>query len=330
MIKEQNQYSERTIEEVNLKDIILILWKYKITILIFTVLTIIASIIYALRSPVLFQSTSKIITKTASGKSSQMAQLAALAGIRMGGAEDPSPSDYLADIIKDIGFARNILNQKWWYHGDSLRLEQIWGIKPDTTFDNWRYYYDKFEADKLRRGSSITLSKNPKTGLMTLNTMFKTAQLAYDINIFSIGLLEEYIQNSNKSQAKEKRLFIQARIDEVKADLANYEIRLANYKEKNINSLSSRAYLEEQRLLRDVTLNQEIYIQLQKQYEMARIEEKNDQPLLEIVNKPEIAISCTVPNKRMIVTVGCLIGFITGVFVSFMWSWYSVHFRRSK
>lgn len=78
---------------------------------------------------------------------------------------------------------------------------------------------------------------------------------------------------------------------------------------------SPQVLIEEARLLRQVTMNQEIYIQFQKQYELARIEELDDQTLIMVVMKPEIPIFRSKPKRVKIVAVFLLIG-ITFGFIS--------------
>ena len=73
--------------------------------------------------------------------------------------------------------------------------------------------------------------------------------------------------------------------------------------------------LEEGRLMRNVTLNQEIYIQFQKQYELTRIEELDDQALVQIVKNPEIPIVRSKPKRKVIVIFSFFIGMFSGAFL---------------
>lgn len=160
------------------------------------------------------------------------------------------------------------------------------------------------------------LSKIKKTGILTLTVNMPDPKLAYEMNVFTLNNLSNYIRNSIQSQIKEKRYFIEKRIQEVKCNLEASENALALFKERNIMSTSPKVVLEEIRLNRNVTLNQELYIQLQKQYELALIEEKDDQALIQIIKNPEIPLQRSKPDRKKILLIGTILGLMAGgVFV---------------
>lgn len=318
-------------EEISLKDIVFFLWNQKTLIIVFTLLFSIASIVFALISPEKYKSTSKLITKTSSSTpAGNLAQMAALAGVTIGRQNKSDPSEYLSVIINDKEFIEKILVKKWYIKGDSIYLTDIWEMEPDTTIENWQFVFEKEKMNKLREGKFINLSKDRKTGLLTLSTEFGYPELAYQVNKYLLQLIDEYILNSLKGQAKEKRTFIEERITEVSEDLKNSENRLARFKERNLDTDAPKVFLEEQRLLRKVTLNQELYIQLKKQYELARIEEKNDQPLIQILQRPEISILHSRPNRKLIVILSTIVGVFISIFISFFLHLYVVNFKNQQ
>ncbi len=125
---------------------------------------------------------------------------------------------------------------------------------------------------KVRDGKVISISRDERTRILTISSNAPDPQLAFDFNTFTLDFVSDYICNSLQTQEREKKLFVEERIGEVKKDLAHSENALARFRERNILSRSPQVELEEGRLRRQVMLNQEVYLQLQKQYEMARIE----------------------------------------------------------
>jgi len=65
--------------------------------------------------------------------------------------------------------------------------------------------------------------------------------------------------------------------------------------------------------MRNVTLNQEIFIQFQKQYELTRIEELDDQALVQVVKSAEVPIKRSKPKRKMIVIITFILGLFSGV-----------------
>ncbi len=300
-------------DEITLFDLVLIIWKGKFCIAICALLTTIAGVIYALTSPEVFSTSSYFITKT--GKSSGMSslgQLAALAGVPMGNSGAIDPSEYLDKVIQDQQFISGLYERKWLFKGDSLPLEKILGVEKDTTLANWSHAYFMAKIEAVRKGKLLSIGKDPKVGVLTLNTNMPDPRLAYDVNRYTLDFISNYIRNSIQSQAKEKRSFIEDRLKEVKIDLQNAENNLAKFKERNLMSSSPQVMLEEGRLVRQVTINQEIYLQFQKQYEMARIEELDDQPLIQIVRNPEVSIMRSKPKRTQTVIFSFVIGMVIG------------------
>lgn len=306
-------------DEISLIDLILILWKGKYIIAACTILATIAGVIYALLAPEVFSSTSHFITKTGrSGGGGNLGQLAALAGVSTGGSGNIDPSDYLDKVIQDQSFIASLYERTWFFNGDSLPLEQILAIEKDTTASNWQYKYYMSKIEKIRKGKILNISKDSKTGILTLSSTAPTARLAYDLNRYTLDFISDYIRNSLQTQAREKRRFIEERIREVKTDLERSENNLVRFKERNIMSRSPQIAVEEARLARQVTLNQEIYLQFQKQYEMARIEELDDQTLIQVVKSPEEPVKRSEPKRQLIVAVALLSGAFLGIFSAFL------------
>lgn len=302
-------------EELSVVDLIQILWSHKL-ILLFIIFSFTAiGILYAIKAKDVFTTSTVFITKSGNTSNSNFANLASLAGISIDVySNNGDPADYLDQVIQDKEFLLPIIEKKWVYKGDSLYLYQIWNPKPDSTLNSSKYVNDKLNLDNIRRNNFLNLYKDPKKGILTLTINSPDPKLSFDLNIFVISKLSDFIRNSLKSQAKEKRVFIEERITEVKEDLRNSENALARFKERNVINSSPKIMLEEMRLTRAVTLNQEIYIQFQKQYEISRIEELNDQPLIQIIKNPEMPIKKSKPNRSQIVVLFCIMGVFIGVF----------------
>lgn len=269
-----------------------------------------------MRAPEIFSTSTIFLTKTGKqGGGENLGQLAALAGINIGSSSNVDPSQYLDLVIQDKKFIETLYKRKWFFKGDSLPLEKILSIEPDTTLPNWEYRYFIRKIDAFRNGM-LSLGKDRKNGLLILSSNAPDPQLAYDLNIFTLDFISSYIRNSLKNQAKEKRLFIEDRIKESKEVLEKAEDALAKFKGSNLMTRSPQAILDEARLSRDVTMNQELYIQFQKQYELARIEELNDQTLVQVVREAEVPVFRDKPKRKLMVEISFMAGLFLGVVIA--------------
>lgn len=314
ILKKYNKIQLFSSEELTLIDIIQLLWFKKYIIIITTIVFTLLGVIYATFAKKVFTTNTIFVTKTANSSNTNLTSLASLAGISIGGSSgNVDPSDFLDQVIQDKYFLSKLMDKRWFFNGDSLLLEDIFEIKPDTTSDDWRYKFEKSKLDYIRKNNILNVIKDKKTGILTLTVNMLSPQLSYDVSNYVLERLSDYIRNAIQSQAKEKRTFIEERIQEVKTELQKSENSLATFKERNILSNSPKVALEEMRLTRAVTLNQEIYIQFQKQFELARLEELNDQTLLQIIKNPEIPIKKSKPKRSQIAILSFVLGIVTGI-----------------
>ncbi|NLE02538.1 MAG: hypothetical protein GX640_21955 [Fibrobacter sp.] len=309
---EISKMKEIRFNDISAIDLILILWKNKFVLFVCMFLTTVVGLIYALTATESFTTSCCFIVKTSSKGGGNLNQLAALAGVNIFNSSNTDPSDYLDKVIQDKNFIEKLLERKWFFKNDSLTIENILKIKLDTTLKNWEYTYFMTKVEKVRKCKLISIRKDAKTGLLHLSSVAPDPQLAYDLNVFTLDYISDYIRNSIKTQAKEKRVFIDERIIESKQALEKSEDVLARFRGSNLMTSSPQVMLEEARLLRQVTMNQEIYIQFQKQYELARIEELDNQTLVQVVKGAEVPIERFKPQRKNVIFLSLILGFMLG------------------
>jgi len=64
--------------------------------------------------------------------------------------------------------------------------------------------------------------------------------------------------------------------------------------------------LDRGRLMRNVEVNQQVYITLRQQHELAKIEELKEAPVINILDKGEAAVEKTKPRRSFIVFISLL------------------------
>ncbi|MGB2870033.1 MAG: hypothetical protein WBD36_16410, partial [Bacteroidota bacterium] len=111
--------------------------------------------------------------------------------------------------------------------------------------------------------------------------------------------------------AGEQRKFVEGRITEVKSDLETAENRLKEFREKNrIVTGSPQLLLEQERLLRELQINATVYTELKKQYEIAKIEEIKNIPIINVMDEARPAALKDRPKRRDIVLTMLLLSFL--------------------
>ncbi len=300
-------------EEIDLLELMLSIikrtLKHKVLAILVFVLIVGVAFAFALLSAPFYQTESKIIYQTSGGsQGGGLGALAALAGVSTFKGDDPSA--YLQDIILSNNMLQSILAEKWKVSvalpdtSTPVDLQTLWKIKPDTTKENWQLKLEYGMLSALKKGKYIVFSQDKKSGVITLSTEFQDPQVSFDVNNFIYNQLSDILKNKMHFKASENRKFTEERLLEVKDNLKEAEDNLRRFRQRNRLRVDPADELEDARLQREVLVNQEIMIQLQKQYEIAKIDEARDIPVLDIIDLPMKPIEKSKPKRKMIVLAG--------------------------
>jgi uncharacterized protein involved in exopolysaccharide biosynthesis len=312
-----------TEEEIDLLELAVSIIKrtLKHRVLAVSVFILVIGVVFAiaLLSAPFYKTEAKIIYQVSGGsQSGSLSTLAALAGFSTSKGDDPSA--YLGDIILSNNMLETVLSEKWKVSkalpdtSTPVDLQTLWKIKPDTTEEDWQINLEYSMLDALKEGKYIVFSQDKKSGVITLTTEFQDPQVSFDVNNFVFRQLNDILINKMHFKASENRKFTEERLREVKESLKEAEENLRRFRQRNRLRIDPTEELEDARLQREVLVNQEIMIQLQKQYEIAKIEEARDMPVLDVIDKPMMPIKKSKPKRKIII----LAGSVAAVFFSIM------------
>ena len=311
----------RVIVEDTFKFFINLIKKNKIIVVLTPLVFSIYSIFYAFSLEPVYISKSKILPATNAGSSSDISGLASQFGISIGQSSPESSilsSVLYPDIIKSRSLARNVLARE--FHSDFSNnklplINILLGIDGDTTIIDSE---EKIKIGIKNLSERINVSSSMKSPLLILTVKAFEAQLASDISLAVIQELNTMQKSFKVSRIKEKRLFIEGRINDVSKDLIYAEENLKKFRESNRNIKKSPALrLEEDRLKREVGTHAQLYSTLKSQYELAQIEEVENSNMIDILDPPEAPLYKTGPKRRLIVTMSTFFGILFGFVIAF-------------
>ena len=137
-----------------------------------------------------------------------------------------------------------------------------------------------------------------------------------ELNTFNLGARQE--------QASSERQFVESRVAEAKIELSRAENALQTFINENqyFEPISPLA-LEWDRLKREVSLRQELYTQLAKALDNARIEEVRDNPVLSVIEPAEAPLGPDGRQWPRKAILGALIGLFVGILIAFLHAYLS-------
>ncbi len=330
-------------DEIDLRELIITLLKGWKIIIVCTFVVAVGAAFHAYRLPDQYV----VVTKAASLRgeaSSQMAGLAALAGVQVGGqSKEVDLMEHIDVVIKNSYFMDKLIGKKWVIPReqtkqelkdraplvfDTLTFAEYWELpEPDTTLVNWEYSYKMGLYGLLRSPKLGHLSVANDMGILEIKTKFNNPELSYRVHWELLTLLRDYFKNDYTNRDKEKRVFVEERLAEVDIELKKAEARLVRFREKNMLTTSPRVILEGERLVREIELQASLYKELIKQLEIAKIDEKKETPIFEVLQEPELPLWPASPNRKLIILICTVFGGASGVFLVFLIEW-SKSFRK--
>lgn len=178
-------------------------------------------------------------------------------------------------------------------------------------------FSDKQEEISKMIKERIILTIDSKQGYLTLQASFDEALLSAQVADHARELLQKYITKFKTEKAANQLAFIEERYQEKKKEFEKAQERLARYRDQNRNMSSAVARTEEERLQSEFSITMNVYNELAKQLEQAKIQVKEDTPVFSVLEPALIPNEKTKPKKAIIVFTWLFLGVITGVGIIF-------------
>jgi len=261
-----------------------------------------------------YQSTVTILPEFG-GKSSDMLSqfsgLAAMAGVNVGG-------DVSTQIYQNLVMSETVLNDVIYKkyetkeYNHPVDLVEYFEVKPDKSLP------DSLQKRKMFLTMFLTLSKvgivtnyEMKTKILTITTQMPESKLSADVANTTVQALDKYVRMVKKSFASEQRKYLEARLIEIKDTLTIFENQLKSFREKNRQiTQSPELQLEQARLMRNVEIQQTIFTELTKQYELVKLAEVKDVPVVNIREYAKDPVVKTGPKRILTLIVILFFSFI--------------------
>jgi uncharacterized protein involved in exopolysaccharide biosynthesis len=206
-----------------------------------------------------------------------------------------SPAFY-ADLLTSHHILGAVVDTKFEYPTDT-------GVVRGTLID---IYKSKGASPALRRdaairrlGTDVQATTVQKTGVIDVAVTTRNPVLSLQVSTRLIELLNQFNLESRQTQAGAERRFTEQRLGEVKGDLRAAEDQLQHFMQRNREYRNApELNFQQERLQRQVQLQQQLYTTLSQSFEQAKIEEVRDTPVITVVEPPEAPVR---PDPRGLV-----------------------------
>lgn len=287
-----------------------VLWAGIAGLVLALIATLVIPAVY--RSKASFVANSSGSSKVQSaGAGSPISGLLSQFGGSIGGDPSESPNFYL-ELLYSRELLTRLLESKFpdprtTNPRDSAKLVDLLRIRSN---DPAR----RMELGVKEMTASIKGGLDPKTNLVWFSTDAEYPALSSQISNSMIALVSSFNRETRVSRAKSKRVFLERRLDSAKSELRQAEENLRFFYEQNrgfINAPSLKA--DEARLKRAADVQSDLFLNLQGQLEVARIEEINDAALITVIDTAVVPRKAQWPRYGIATIGGLLLGLLIGL-----------------
>lgn len=283
-------------DEINLLDLLIVLAKHKKRIIGVTFAAALLAVGYALSLPNIYTATAKILPpQSQSSASAMLSQLGGLAGMAGSSLGIKNPNDLYIAMLKSRSLMEKVVKR--------VDLQKVY--KQETLNG----------ACSALEGSTVISSD--KGGFITVEVSDKDPQLAANLANIFIEELNKLLQTYSLTDASQKRTFFDQQLRQAKDRLTDAELTL----DKTPNT--SLKYLD---ALRNLKYQEAVWEMLAKQFEMAKLDEAKDFPLIQVLDKAMPPEKKSKPKRSMVVMLVTLAAF----FLAVIWAFISEVLVRSS
>lgn len=306
---EQPQY-----EEVSLIQYVNVLLKRRWMIAAGVFLCVVLTGIISKKIPPTFTASAKFLPSKNPEMISRMGEL--IGGGEIKSFEQNVTSEYYSELMKSSIFLERIINRKF--------LSKRFGGEVDLAT------YHKIEAgsdaEKLLKtiravNSNLKVSVARTTQVVSLSYSTRERELSAAIVNAFLDELITYNQTIRDTKSSQNRKFIEGQLADAQDLLKKAEAALADFSERNRQIATPDLEAERDRLKRNVKVQEEIYITLKKQLELAKIEEQEKRPSIEIIERAAPPLTKSKPRTKMNVILAAFVSFFLFCGLAFVMEW---------
>jgi uncharacterized protein involved in exopolysaccharide biosynthesis len=334
-------------DEIDLRDIILPLWKARKQILTTAIIFAIFGGVIGFLTPATYTASSTFLPQTAQaggGLSGSLGGLASLAGINLNAplAGNEIPPSMYATVLGSQPFKQRILDSKFIVNGDSVSYRNYLENQPKSILSIVEEYTiglpgkvmdvikssegkanepggnglipltdEEFELQKSL-ASKISIANDKKEGVVSLTVVEDDPLVAAQVAQVTESALQDWIIEHKIKNAKAQFDFIEKQFESKQKEFFSIQEQLANYTDRNQNVLAASYLTRLDRLQAEFDLVNTVYSELAKQKEQAAIQLSKDTPTFSVLDPVKVPNEKTGPKKSLYILGAFFVGLIGG------------------
>ncbi len=303
-------------EETSLLAFLSVLLKYRRTLALTSLIGALILAVTSVTEASLYEARASFVTRAARS-ASQAPGLMQQLGLAAGTGTDPSQTAvFYTELVKSKAILGPVSRAQYVVVTDSGRsggaLASFYGFGDQNPAVGAARV-----VDELLKNVDASLSS--RTGIVIVKVKSIRPELASQIASNILAELNAHTVKRRRGDAIAERAFVEQLLGEALARLRISEEDMGRFREMNRDyENSAQLRMQNDRLARAVSMQQEIYTRMAGAYEQARIEEARDLSPITIVEPPETPVSPETGTAVRKTLLGLITGLLVGIIAAFL------------
>lgn len=277
-------------------------WK---VILLVAILGAVAAAVWSLLATPRYRTTLKFALDEQSAMPS-LGGLAALAGQFRLGTGGPRSLEFYADVLTGRELLEQVALDSFPSPEAPGTSEPLLAILGFDDSDSARALADVHD---YLRDKVVSTSINSQTGTISLDVRLPDPDLAAGVASRMFHLLELFNVETRRSAATERRRFTERELARARQELGAAEAELRDFLEANRGGLESpRLSVRSQQIQRRISVLNEVFGELSREAQTARIDEVRDTPVFTVVQPAVAPVYREYPRRTRMTLIGGVLG----------------------
>jgi len=305
------QYSPTADDEIDLRELFLVIWRGKWIIIASTLILAVAAVIFAIKQPNIYQASALLAPSSQessklSGMASQLGGLASLAGINLGGGGGTDQTTLAIEVIKSRQFFSEFAAKY------KIKPQLMAPLSWDMTSGKLSLDPELYDAEKQLWVREVDAPKKPEPSDQESHEVFKKVLSVTPDK--ATGLISMSVEHISPIVAQQWVTWIVSDINFVMKLRAKQEtLRNINYLKKELEKTS-------------ISQMQTVFYQLiEEQTKSLMLAEANSDFIFKVIDPAVVAEQKVKPKRALICVLGTLLGGMLGVMIVLVG-----HFARSR
>ena len=156
----------------------------------------------------------------------------------------------------------------------------------------------------------LTVNVDQETGVITVSSELPDPQAAAEMGQAGIRLLKEYMRQYRTQKANEDLKFVEEQVAAAKKRFEKAQNTLAEFRDSNLSLATAKAKTREQELQSEYDLAFNIYNNLNKQMQQARLQVQEQTPVFSVLQPVSVPLNDNTSGLLILIVSGILGGVI--------------------